>query len=113
MNQIQPIVEHLVREIQTTEQYKRFLESKREIEKFPEKLRVANEFRRKNFELQMLGDQIDLFDEMDKMEKEYEICIQDNVIQDYLYAEMEFCNIMKEINYAILKPLEIDVEFVK
>lgn len=113
MNQLQLAVECLIREIEISEQYKNFLDTKRAIEKFPEKLRMANEFREKNFELQMRGDQIDLFDEMDLLAKEYEPYIKDKIIGDYLQAEMEFCNLMQEINYAIFEPLEIDVEFVK
>ncbi|RDU22449.1 YlbF family regulator [Anaerosacchariphilus polymeriproducens] len=111
MNQIRQILDNLVKEIQKTEEYIHFIEAKKEIENYPDKVMIANDFRAKNFRLQTSD--LELFDEMDDLEQEFASCLQDRIIGDYLKAELELCNIIREINCTIIEPLEIDLEFVE
>lgn len=113
MNQIRQILDNLVKEILKSEEYIRFIEAKREIENYPDKLMIANDFRTKNFQLQTNGNNLELFEEVDALEQEFAVCIQDRIIGDYLKAELELCNIIREINCTIIEPLEIDIEFVE
>lgn len=113
MKQIQSTLETLVKEIKESDEYRLFIEAKRELEKDPEKFKIANEYRAINFQLQTSENQMNLFDEIENLEKEYSYYLKDKVIEDYLQSEVDLCNMLREVNRAIVESLQIDVGFVK
>ena len=69
MNQIQKALEELIAEVETCEEYKRYLAAKKEIEKYPLLKKKADEFRKLKFNLQ--SSETDIFEKTDQLRFEH------------------------------------------
>ncbi len=110
MNEIKSSLEVLISAVKKSEEYQRFCESREEIKKYPEKLTLINEFRMRNFRLQNSKEDIDLYEETDRLNKEYRNLSQDTVIGAYLEAEAAICRIVQKINWSLTRSLDFEIE---
>lgn len=108
MNQIQKALEELIAEVETCEEYKRYLAAKKEIEKYPFLKKKADEFRKLKFNLQ--SSETDIFEKTDQLGLEHEEVNSNPVVWEYLTAENIFCRILRQINWQLLERLDFEIE---
>lgn len=103
---LEDALEALTVEIKKTEVYQQYKMQKMIIEQHPVLLEKINEFRRRNFEIQNSDSQEDMFDVMDRFEKEYEHFREDPLVNDFLEAELAYCRLMQDIQLKITEKVE-------
>ncbi len=94
--------------IRETDVYKEYLQQREVLKKQPELYTQVNEYRQKNFDIQMESDGAELFDRMEAFEREYREFRENPVVDEFLRAELAFCRMMQEMNVQLTA--EIDFE---
>lgn len=113
MNQVDVCIEQLVAAVLESEEYKQYHEIKEKIRQNPEKEQAINEFRRRNFTLQKKKDNIDLFREIECLEREFAPLLKEALVKEYLDAELAFCRLIQKINWKLMERVEFDAEVVE
>ena len=69
MNQVQEATETLIAAIKESKEYNRYQRAKQELRGYPLLKQQADEFRKKNYDMQ--NSRMDIFEEADKLQREY------------------------------------------
>ncbi len=110
MNQIEEKLEALVREVKESAVYQEYQRVRELVHQEPEKEKAVHEFRRRNFELHKRRD-VDLYTEMDRLEKEFAPLRAETYVNEYLAAELAVCRMVQHINYRLMEEIEFDLGF--
>ncbi len=76
----------------------------------PEKEKAVNEFRRRNFELHKYRN-TDLYNEMDRVEKEFAPLREEAFVNEFLAAELAVCRMVQRINYRLIEEIDFELGF--
>lgn len=110
MRQIEESLEILVEAVKESLEYKEYLRIRELLHAEPEKERAVHEFRRRNFELHSRRD-IDLYEETDRLEREFAPLRAEPYVNEYLAAELAVCRIIQRINYRLMEEIDFDLGF--
>lgn len=110
MDEMNTALDGLVRAIKDSSEYTRYQRAREELHKEPELERCIHEFRKKNFQIQNSGN-VNLFDEVDQLEKENTELRRKPVVEEYLSAELAFCRVVQRINWTLIEQLDFDLGF--
>ncbi len=110
MSQIDTALNELVRAIKESPEYMRYQKAREELHKEPELERTVHEFRKKNYQIQNSGN-VNLFDEVDALERENTDLRRKPVVEAYLSSELAFCRIVQRINWMLIEQLDFEVGF--
>lgn len=108
MTMIEQATEEFILAIKRTEEYREYIIQKEKISRYPELKEQIYEYRKKNYELQLLGDSEELFEKIDAFQQEYESFREDPLVSDFLAAELAFCRMMQEINIRIIEGVDFE-----
>ena len=108
---IDPSLNHFIKAIKESEEFVKYQKIKDELKDEPEKLISIHEYREKSFNIQNNTEGIDLFEEIDKIHKEYAVFRADPQIEAYLQAEISFCRMMQHISRNIVEHLDFELGF--
>lgn len=108
MDEVNAALERLVSAVRNSEEYIRYQRAREELHKEPELEQKVHEFRRKNFQIQNSGN-VNLFDEVDRLEKEKTELRRMPVVEEYLSAELAFCRAIQHINWVLIDRLDFDL----
>lgn len=108
MDEINAALNGLVLAVKNSDEYIRYQKAKEELHKEPELEQSVHEFRRKNFQIQNSGN-VNLFDEVDRLEKENTELRRKPVVEEYLSAELAFCRAIQRINWVLIEQLDFDL----
>lgn len=106
MDQVKDAVKALIAAVLDCEEYKRYQEAKKKIAGYPVLKQKADEYRIRKFELQGSGKEPSA--EAEKLQKEYEIWLQEPVAGEYLDAESSFCRMLRHINWLLLESIDFE-----
>ena len=95
--------------IQESDIYKEYLYQREKIKKQPELYDKVNEYRQKNFDLQIKSDSDELMDIMEAFEQEYAKFRENPMVEDFLRAEVAFCRMMQGINVLLTAQIDFEV----
>lgn len=109
MNQVQEITKNLISAVEESDEYIRYQNAKQEMSKYPLLKEKADEFRKRNYELQ--NSRMDIFEEADKLQQEYADVIENSVVREYLTAENAFCRVIQQINWQLIESLDFEADF--
>lgn len=109
MNQVQEATETLIAAIKESKEYNRYQRAKQELRGYPLLKQQADEFRKKNYDMQ--NSRMDIFEEADKLQREYAEVINHPVVREYLTAENAFCRIVQQINWQLIENLDFEADF--
>lgn len=99
--------------IKNSQEYKNYLLC-REVLKEDEALyRRVNDFRRANFVLQVEGNTETLYDEMERLQREFSPARQDIRVSGFLQYEHSLCRILQQIDEMLLEGLDFDIKFLE
>lgn len=110
MNQVEECTLMLVKAIQGSEEYKNFLEIKEKVAQEPELRKQINAFRRHNFEVQNSPEVLDVYDEIDKMSRDYQEFRKNPLVDEFLQRELSVCRIIQKAAMDIVFAVDLDTE---
>lgn len=104
--------EELSAMLSDSDEYKRFLEAKNELEKDRELYNRVVEYRRRNFYIRN-GNTNDKQGELKKLGEENGDILRNTVVREFLNAELILCRIVQEINTLVISKIDFDVSFLE
>lgn len=110
MKRVEEKLDALVRVVKESPEYREYQRVRELVHREPEKERAIHEFRRRNFELHKRRD-VDLYSEMDRLEKEFAPLRAEPYVNEYLSAELAVCRMVQRINYRLMEEIEFDLGF--
>ena len=111
MSQIDERLKDLIGAIRESNEFRRYQEAKNKLHENPELEEVVHNFRKKNYQIQNSGN-VNLFDEVDKLERENSSIRRNPVVEEYMSAEIAFCRVVQNINWTLIEGLDFEVGFV-
>ena len=112
MDSIDVCLDALIDAVLSSEEYRQYRALQEQISLEPEKEKAINNFRRRNYLLQRNKDNIDLFDEIDKLEQEFREFRKEPLVEEYLSAELSVCRLVQRINRKLMEQVNFDTEFM-
>lgn len=100
----------LVEAIQECSVYKDFEKAKSSLKEFPELKKEINEFRKRNFLLQNTKEKVDLYYEIENMQKEFADFRKNPVVAEYITTELAVCRLFQKINQDIMSVVDVDID---
>ena len=110
MEQINGALLALLKAIKECDEYKNYQRMKEQIHEKPELEKAIHEFRKRNYQVQN-SKNADLFDEIDRLEREKIKLCENPLAAEYLAAELAFCRIIQHSNWSLIEDLDIEVGF--
>ena len=99
-------VQGFVDAIKATEEYQDYSNEKNKVKQFPELKAQLDEYRRRSYELQSRDDAE--FEKMEQLEKEYSVLRENQLVEDFLAAELAFCRLMQAVNLRVTDSLDFE-----
>lgn len=96
----------LTEAVLATEEYQTYEAVLAKVKQYPELKKQIDDFRKRNFELQLSSDN-DL-NKLDQFEKEFESLREDMLVQDFLAAELDLCRLIQDIYLRITAALHFE-----
>lgn len=106
MEKLENAVVDLIGAIKDTEEYRKYVEQKEGLKQFPEFKTQIDEYRRRNFAMQM--ENSPAFEKIEQFEREYEGFREDRRVSDFLAAELAFCRMMQKMELRIIDSLDFE-----
>lgn len=93
--------------IHNSEEYKKYIDTKRKLYDNMELCNQLKEFRRRNYELQNRQG-VNPYDEVLSLVLEYDELLHNSIVSDFLRAEQHICRMMQKVYSSISEGLEFD-----
>ena len=95
-----------------SEEYREFLYYLGEIKKQPELYDKVCDYRRRNFELQNMDINDNMFDEVMHFQMENAGIRKDALVNNFLKAELSVCRMLQDITRSISESVQLDTDFL-
>lgn len=106
INRLDSATEALINAVLATEEYRTFAAELNKVKEFPELKEQLDDFRKRNFEMQLSADTD--FNKLEQFEREYETFRENILIQDFLAAELDLCRLIQDLNMRITAALHFE-----
>lgn len=106
MNDLNQAVDTFIEAILASETYRTYQAELEKVKQDPELKKQIDEFRKRNFELQLSQDAD--YERLDHFEKEYESFREQPLVADFLAAELDLCRKMQEISMRVVEALNFE-----
>lgn len=106
MNNVDGATEQLIMEILQSDTYKEYKVQCVKVETEPGLKEQIDEYRRRNYEMQMDNDCA--LDKIDRFEQEFASFREKPLVADFLAAELAFCRMIQAINLKITEAIEFE-----
>ncbi len=107
MSKIDSAVEQLIAAILVSEEYLAYDEQLNKVKAYPELKAQIDEFRERNFLIQISEDENTL-EKLEAFEKEYSDFRENALVSDFLAAELAFCRMMQGVNLRITEAVHFE-----
>lgn len=104
--------EELVQAVLESEEYNEYLGFLAKIKERPELYERVCDYRRRNFELQNMDVNDNMFDEVMRFQMENAAIRKNALVNDFLKAELSVCRMLQGITRAISDRVELDTDFL-
>lgn len=102
-------MENLSIAIRNTDVYREYERQKEKVSRIPELKAQIDEYRIRNFEMQSMTDDGELFHKIEDFEREYEKFRENPLVADFLDAELALCRMVQTINMRVTEALDFDL----
>ncbi len=113
MKNLEQALNAFVGSLKESDTYRKYMQERKQIELYPDLKRRIDEYRRKMFILQNTEDGDRLFDEVEQLEAEGASLRDNQLVNDFLAAELSFCRMMQDVYTRITADLEFDMTLGK
>lgn len=107
MSKVDRAIEQLVAEILNTDEYLAYDEQRNKVKQFPELKAKIDEFRERNYLIQISEDENRL-EKLEAFEREYADFRENPLVSDFLAAELAFCRMMQDVNLQITEAVHFE-----
>ena len=104
--------EELVQAILASEEYREYLECFAKIKEQPELYERVGDYRKRNFELQNMDVTDNMFDEVMRFQMENAGIRKNELVNEFLKAELSVCRMLQGITRVIADSVELDTDFL-
>ncbi|MGN1147778.1 MAG: YlbF family regulator [Lachnospiraceae bacterium] len=108
MSELDCAVDNLIAAIKDTKEYRTYVMEKEKVSRFPELKAQIDDYRIRNYEIQCMSNDDDLFHKMEDFEREYEKFRENPLVSDFLAAELDFCRMMQNMNIKVTAALDFN-----
>lgn len=112
MEQVEKALENLIDSIKKSDEYVRYRAIQDKVLDVPELQQEINVFRNKTYLMQNSNGTLDIYEETDRMEKEYREWRKNPLVSEYLAAECAFCRMLQQINWKLIEALDFEAGLV-
>lgn len=109
MIELDSAVEKLIEIIRDTEVYMEYARQKEKVNRIPDLKAQIDAYRIRNYEIQNLSNDDEVFQKIEDFEREYESFRENPIVSDFLAAEVALCRMMQEINIRLTAALDFDL----
>lgn len=109
-NMVETCTHRLAQAITRSPEYQEYERCKARMHEYPELKKRMEEFRERGYVLQNSKEGGELYDEIDRLETEYEDVNQHPLVTEYLAAEMGVCRLMQNISRELLKSIDLELD---
>ena len=102
----------LAQAVADSEEYKSYLHYLEEIKKQPELYEKVCDYRRRNFELQNMDVADNMFDEVMRFQMENAGIRKNELVNEFLKAELSVCRMLQGITRVIADSVGLDTDFL-
>ena len=106
MNELDRAVLMYIMAIKNTEIYQNYARERDRVRQYPELKAQLDDFRRRNYELQISADTD--FHKIDQFEMDYEDFRENPIVDEFLAAELAFCRMIQKANMQITEAIDFD-----
>ena len=106
MNELDRAVLMYIMAIKNTEIYQNYARERDRVRQYPELKAQLDDFRRRNYELQISADTD--FHKIDQFERDYEDFRENPIVDEVLAAELAFCRMIQKANMQITEAIDFD-----
>ncbi len=106
MNEIDKELDQLIGAVLRSDVYREYLLQKENVKSQPGLKERVDDFRRRNYELQMSME--NGFDKMDQLEQQFEELLDNPDVSAFLDAELAFCRMIQHINSRLARDIEFE-----
>ena len=106
MNELDRAVMMYIMAIKNTEIYQNYARERDRVRQYPELKAQLDDFRRRNYELQISADTD--FHKIDQFERDYEDFRENPIVDEFLAAELAFCRMIQKANMQITEAIDFD-----
>lgn len=96
--------------LKQTEVYREYEKQKERISEDPEMKQRVDDFRRRNYELQTRNYPENIYDEMERFQRESEHLRDIPIVHDFLAAELGLCRMIQKVTTAIVEAVSEDFD---
>ena len=110
MLELQEQLDEFIVDLKKTEVYREYEEQLRLLCDQPELKQRVDDFRRRNYEIQTRAYQENLFDEVERFQRETEHLRDIPVVHDFLAAELALCRMIQKVTTTIVEAVSEDFD---
>lgn len=110
MDEIRECTAKLVETIQKSEVYQNYVEAQRMVMADSKLRSTVNEFRRRAYEIQNNEDPDGIYEQTEKLERDFYIVRKNDVMNQYLQAELAMCRTLQMISEKLIEVVDFDIE---
>ena len=103
---VEQSLDNLIDTIKSDEVYLEYKKQLDLLRQDPELKRQVDDFRKRNYDMQMSGD-LD-FAKLDSFREEYREFRTNPLVDSFLAAELDFCRMMQNINFKIIDAVDFE-----
>lgn len=107
MNKIDEALEQLISAVLDSPEYRAYDEQRNAVKRFPELKAKIDEFRERNFLIQ-ISDDPDALQKLEQFEQEYSDFRENTMVADFLAAELDFCRMMQDVNLRLTEAMHFE-----
>lgn len=110
MLELQEELDEFIAKLKHTKVYLEYEEQKNRLCEQPELKQRVDDFRRRNYEIQTRAYPDNIFDEMERFQKESEHLRDIPIVNDFLAAEIAFCRMIQKVTLTIVEAVSEDFD---
>lgn len=112
MENVKACTKALINAILESEEYIRFSELRDQVKENPELRRQINEFRLLVFQVQNCQEPLDMYEEQQRLCRDYEEFRRDTLVNDFLLAELRICRMLQRVTEEVADAVDLDTDEV-
>ncbi len=109
---IDAALEELVKAVIESTEYKRYQDICEKVRAYPQLEQQIHAYRKQVYDIQNFTESRDLYEQVDKLEREGVEFRRNPLVSEYLAAELAFCRLYQHINWSIIQNINFDVGLV-
>lgn len=110
MDEIRRCTAQLLDVIRDSDVYRTYIEAQKAVAADPRARETVNEFRRRMYEIQNSEDPDSVYEQTEKLEKDFYIVRRNDVMNRYLQAELAMCRTLQTISEQLVQLVDFDIE---